>query len=123
LCLLYCQSSQVLREISGPLFSYLVTTPARATAFSTVNDAGIAHFSRLAALWWNEKGEFALLHKMNAYQMRFIREKLPHESTLLPPLAAVAVPSVVSSKLSAHLWGWMSGVVGESYPRHFYSYN
>ena len=43
---------------------------------STVNDAEIAHFSRLSALWWDERGEFALLHKMNAHRMRFIREKV-----------------------------------------------
>ena len=45
-------------------------------SFSTVNDAEIAHFSRLSALWWDERGEFALLHKMNPHRMRFIREKL-----------------------------------------------
>jgi hypothetical protein len=43
---------------------------------STVNDAEIAHFSRLSALWWNERGEFSLLHKMNVHRMRFIREKV-----------------------------------------------
>ena len=43
---------------------------------STVNDAEIAHFSRLSALWWDERGEFALLHKMNPHRMRFIREKV-----------------------------------------------
>jgi hypothetical protein len=43
---------------------------------STVNDAEIAHFSRLSALWWDERGEFALLHKMNRHRIRFIREKV-----------------------------------------------
>ena len=43
---------------------------------STVNDAEIAHFSRLSALWWDERGEFALLHKMNPHRVRFIREKV-----------------------------------------------
>ncbi|KAH9166722.1 ubiquinone biosynthesis O-methyltransferase [Lactarius sanguifluus] len=57
----------------------LHTSPRRLSeqpSFSTVNDAEIAHFSRLSALWWDERGEFALLHKMNAHRMRFIREKL-----------------------------------------------
>lgn len=44
--------------------------------FSTVNDDEISHFSRLSALWWDESGEFALLHKMNPHRIRFIREKL-----------------------------------------------
>jgi 2-polyprenyl-3-methyl-5-hydroxy-6-metoxy-1,4-benzoquinol methylase len=50
--------------------------PQRPTPTSTVNDAEIAHFSRLSALWWDERGEFSLLHKMNAHRMRFIREKV-----------------------------------------------
>ena len=53
--------------------------PAEQSPFSTVNDAEIAHFSRLSALWWDERGEFALLHKMNPHRMRFIREKLLHD--------------------------------------------
>ena len=52
---------------------------AEQSPFSTVNDAEIAHFSRLSALWWDERGEFALLHKMNPHRMRFIREKLLHD--------------------------------------------
>ena len=63
-------------------FRTLHTTPrcpAEQPSFSTVNDAEIAHFSRLSALWWDERGEFALLHKMNAHRMRFIREKLLHD--------------------------------------------
>ena len=41
-----------------------------------MNDDEISHFSRLSALWWDESGEFALLHKMNPHRIRFIREKL-----------------------------------------------
>ena len=43
---------------------------------STVNASEIAHFSRLSAQWWDERGEFALLHKMNPHRMQFVREKL-----------------------------------------------
>jgi hypothetical protein len=46
------------------------------TSTSTVNDAEIAHFSRLSALWRDERGEFSLLHKMNAHRIHFIREKV-----------------------------------------------
>jgi hypothetical protein len=28
----------------------------------------------LSVLWWDERGEFALLHKMNSHRIRFIRE-------------------------------------------------
>ncbi|KAG1746543.1 S-adenosyl-L-methionine-dependent methyltransferase [Suillus paluster] len=47
-----------------------------AAASSTVNAAEIAHFSRLSSLWWNEHGEFSLLHRMNPVRVRYIREKL-----------------------------------------------
>jgi len=43
---------------------------------STVNADEIAHFSRLSSLWWDEHGEFALLHRMNPTRVQYIREKL-----------------------------------------------
>jgi len=72
---------------------------------STVNNAEIAHFSRLSRLWWDEQGEFALLHKMNAHRMRFIREKLLLASTLSHPAAPVTAPTRASSEPSHPLAG------------------
>lgn len=43
---------------------------------STVNADEIAHFSRLSSLWWDERGEFGMLHKMNPVRMQFVKEKL-----------------------------------------------
>ena len=43
---------------------------------SSVNPDEIAHFSRLSSLWWDEHGEFALLHRMNPTRVQYIREKL-----------------------------------------------
>jgi polyprenyldihydroxybenzoate methyltransferase/3-demethylubiquinol 3-O-methyltransferase len=43
---------------------------------SSVSPSEISHFSRLSSLWWDEQGEFALLHKMNPIRMQFIQEKL-----------------------------------------------
>ncbi|KAE9387511.1 ubiquinone biosynthesis O-methyltransferase [Gymnopus androsaceus JB14] len=50
--------------------------PTRLLRSSTVNASEIAHFSRLSAEWWNERGEFSFLHKMNPIRMQFIRQKL-----------------------------------------------
>ncbi|KAF8845102.1 ubiquinone biosynthesis O-methyltransferase [Paxillus ammoniavirescens] len=47
-----------------------------ASVASTVNAEEIAHFSRLSSLWWDEHGEFALLHRMNPVRVQYIREKL-----------------------------------------------
>ena len=46
-----------------------------ASAASTVNADEIAHFSRLSSLWWDERGEFELLHRMNPTRVQYIREK------------------------------------------------
>ena len=43
---------------------------------STVNDAEIAHFSKLSSKWWDEHGEFGLLHKMNPVRLEFVHQKL-----------------------------------------------
>ncbi|RPD57524.1 ubiquinone biosynthesis O-methyltransferase [Lentinus tigrinus ALCF2SS1-7] len=43
---------------------------------SSVNPDEIAHFSRLSQLWWDERGEFGLLHKMNPVRMEFVRQKV-----------------------------------------------
>ncbi|RDX42719.1 ubiquinone biosynthesis O-methyltransferase [Lentinus brumalis] len=45
-------------------------------ATSSVNSDEIAHFSRLSQLWWDERGEFGLLHKMNPVRMEFVRQKV-----------------------------------------------
>ncbi|KAF8635039.1 hypothetical protein AX15_000577 [Amanita polypyramis BW_CC] len=43
---------------------------------STVNEAEIAHFSRLSSQWWDEQGEFCHLHRMNPVRTEFIRQKV-----------------------------------------------
>ncbi|KAL4078590.1 S-adenosyl-L-methionine-dependent methyltransferase [Scleroderma yunnanense] len=43
---------------------------------SSVNAAEVAHFSRLSSHWWDENGEFALLHRMNPVRVQYVRDKL-----------------------------------------------
>ena len=66
---------------------------------STVNDDEISHFSRLSAQWWDERGEFALLHKMNPHRIRFIREKLLQVLQTQPDATTTttATPNTISS--------------------------
>ena len=54
-----------------------------AQAQSTINSDEIAHFSKLSALWWDEQGEFQMLHRMNPVRMRFVREKLVSRASRL----------------------------------------
>ena len=46
------------------------------TNANTINPSEIALFSRLSSRWWDERGEFAMLHKMNPTRMDFIRQKV-----------------------------------------------
>ncbi|KAF9647411.1 ubiquinone biosynthesis O-methyltransferase [Thelephora ganbajun] len=43
---------------------------------NTVDASEIELFSRLSSQWWDEHGEFAMLHKMNPVRMEFIKQKL-----------------------------------------------
>lgn len=42
----------------------------------TVNEDEIAHFSKLSEHWWDERGEFEMLHKMNPVRVQFIRDRV-----------------------------------------------
>ncbi|GMK57899.1 hypothetical protein CspeluHIS016_0407330 [Cutaneotrichosporon spelunceum] len=46
------------------------------SSFNTVNSDEIAHFSRLSEHWWDESGEFALLHRMNPERVEYVRQKV-----------------------------------------------
>ncbi|MEZ5958015.1 MAG: bifunctional 2-polyprenyl-6-hydroxyphenol methylase/3-demethylubiquinol 3-O-methyltransferase UbiG [Hyphomonadaceae bacterium] len=41
---------------------------------STLDPAEIAKFSALAAEWWNPKGPFGALHRLNPIRLRYIRD-------------------------------------------------
>ncbi|KAH8083185.1 S-adenosyl-L-methionine-dependent methyltransferase [Filobasidium floriforme] len=51
-------------------------TPTITPTFNSINASEISHFSRLSSQWWDEKGEFGLLHKMNPVRMEFVRKKV-----------------------------------------------
>lgn len=80
---------QVIRAAGTRSFGRSISTNV-----NTVNAEEIALFSRLSSLWWDERGEFGMLHKMNPVRMNFIRDKLretqldelPSERVSLQPL-------------------------------------
>jgi 2-polyprenyl-6-hydroxyphenyl methylase/3-demethylubiquinone-9 3-methyltransferase len=43
---------------------------------STVNNAEIEKFSKMAEDWWNPEGKFKPLHKFNPVRIKFIRDEL-----------------------------------------------
>ncbi|EIW66347.1 hypothetical protein TREMEDRAFT_45810 [Tremella mesenterica DSM 1558] len=53
------------------------TSARRNHSTSTVNPSEIAHFARLSSEWWDEKGEFGLLHRMNPIHLH----TSPNQST------------------------------------------
>jgi polyprenyldihydroxybenzoate methyltransferase / 3-demethylubiquinol 3-O-methyltransferase len=74
------RSMQSFRHVLHPhLVRRALQTQAHSTLASSngsINASEVAHFSRLSSLWWDEHGEFGLLHKMNPIRMQFITEKL-----------------------------------------------
>ncbi|KAL8293277.1 hypothetical protein RQP46_000971 [Phenoliferia psychrophenolica] len=50
--------------------------PAAGTGTNTISASEIAHFSSLAAHWWDPTGEFALLHRMNPARVQFVRDSI-----------------------------------------------
>jgi 2-polyprenyl-6-hydroxyphenyl methylase / 3-demethylubiquinone-9 3-methyltransferase len=47
-----------------------------ATARTTVDEAEVERFSRMAAEWWNPNGKFKPLHKFNPVRLTYIREQV-----------------------------------------------
>ncbi|WP_051041403.1 bifunctional 2-polyprenyl-6-hydroxyphenol methylase/3-demethylubiquinol 3-O-methyltransferase UbiG [Blastomonas sp. AAP53] len=44
----------------------------------TIDPKEAAHFGRLAAEWWDPKGESAMLHKLNPVRLAYIRNAIDH---------------------------------------------
>jgi 2-polyprenyl-6-hydroxyphenyl methylase/3-demethylubiquinone-9 3-methyltransferase len=44
--------------------------------YSSVSSEEVLKFSRAAKHWWDENGEFALLHSMNPVRVQYIREMM-----------------------------------------------
>lgn len=72
--------------------------PSTPPSASTVNDDEISHFSRLSAQWWDERGEFGLLHKMNPHRIRFIREKVLEVLETQPDATTTTTANTISSR-------------------------
>ena len=58
------------------------TVPRSRAGTNTISQAEIAHFSALAAHWWDPTGEFALLHRMNPSRIEFTRDSIMRHEEL-----------------------------------------
>jgi hypothetical protein len=65
-----------LTRLFNSLNSLNIRYQRNITSATTVNADEIAHFSRLSEHWWDEEGEFAMLHKMNPVRAGFIRDRV-----------------------------------------------
>src|SRR5262245_45347241 len=43
---------------------------------STIDQAEVEQFSKLAAQWWDERGPMAMLHKFNPVRLAYIRDQV-----------------------------------------------
>lgn len=51
-------------------------TATAATTATTVDDAEVARFSRIAAEWWNPAGKFRPLHKFNPVRLGYLKDRV-----------------------------------------------
>jgi len=58
-----------------------------APAHTTVDDAQIEHFSRIASEWWDASGKFRPLHQFNPTRLAYIKEKICSAFDLDPTAA------------------------------------
>jgi polyprenyldihydroxybenzoate methyltransferase / 3-demethylubiquinol 3-O-methyltransferase len=70
------QSSARGLRTSRIRYHSLHTQSLSSSGQGSINHDEIAHFSKLSSQWWDEQGEFSLLHKMNPVRMQFIVDKL-----------------------------------------------
>ena len=87
----------IQRSILSATLSYRVAAVRSgnrgiASNVNTVDASEIELFSRLSSQWWDERGEFTMLHKMNPVRMEFIKQKLQEvrleeECSPVPPSA------------------------------------
>jgi len=57
-----------------------------AANYTTVSESEVSKFSRLAQHWWNESGEFAALHTLNALRVPLITDHIRGQPGSLSPL-------------------------------------
>ncbi|GAA6002341.1 hypothetical protein JCM10207_001072 [Rhodosporidiobolus poonsookiae] len=67
-----------------PSSARLHTSPSTSSETNTISADEIAFFSSLSAEWWNPKGEFGLLHRMNPARVQCLRDELLKERELPP---------------------------------------
>lgn len=70
--------ARALARFRGPNPLNLLEQQGRRTiaTATTVNADEIAHFSKLSEHWWDEQGEFKMLHRMNPVRVQFIRDRV-----------------------------------------------
>lgn len=72
-----------------------------------VDAAEIAHFDRLAELWWNPEGKMGQLHTINALRLAFIVERFPQAN---PRVADVGCGGGILAEALARAGARVTGI-------------
>lgn len=54
----------------------MIRLPRNIRSYSSISFEEVQKFSRASKYWWDEKGEFGLLHSMNPVRVRYIRQMM-----------------------------------------------
>ncbi|GAA5824291.1 hypothetical protein JCM11251_001599 [Rhodosporidiobolus azoricus] len=80
----FSSSRSSSQNASSPLSSAPKSSTGSSDSTNTISAEEIAFFSNLSAEWWNPKGEFGLLHRMNPARIQCLRDELLKERELPP---------------------------------------
>lgn len=58
---------------------------------TTIDPAEIAHFAKDSGDWWDERGPFKPLHRLNPVRLSYIRGQLTDDETGLKPLKGMSI--------------------------------
>jgi 2-polyprenyl-6-hydroxyphenyl methylase/3-demethylubiquinone-9 3-methyltransferase len=68
-------------------------------AASTVDDAEVARFSAIADEWWDERGKFAPLHRLNPTRIAYLRDQIIRHFSHIPPQAGQSATPLLNLSL------------------------
>lgn len=61
---------------SNTTTSPFATSSISKRSINTISPEEVSHFSSLSQTWWNERGDFNVLQRMNEVRVEFLKERL-----------------------------------------------
>ncbi|KAJ3333213.1 hypothetical protein HDU76_010534 [Blyttiomyces sp. JEL0837] len=89
--------------------------PSPSSTYSSIDAAEVSKFAKASADWWNPRGQFEMLHKMNPMRVKYIRDQYQKHSQ--DPSTVSTDPSLPFAGLRMLDIGCGGGLLSESLSR------